>query len=216
MVTPYTNIPFTTRLANAYFHANAAHLAAGKGRLRKGQFMQQAYPSQHYKNEASARRQFNKVIKGEISGKKIEIRGRVVRKRSMPQAGLWHAIVHFKHIERDGSIPPLIDCEEKICNVDYPNVILPQPPEGYEVFEPPNTHTMERSFTMMSYKYDRLEDVPYIYEILGGLVEDQIQKWLRTDSIPPVYWDVAMLVKPADYSGLFREQQVSLDNVEIE
>lgn len=84
-----------------------AHIEAGHGRLRKGQFMQQAYPDVHYKNEASARRQFNKVSSGETSGKKIEYRGRpsymTTRKLGGYEEGLWKVTVDYDYEDIDGT-----------------------------------------------------------------------------------------------------------------
>src|ERR1035437_7431143 len=135
---PYSQTSLANRLGNAYFRANWAHLQAGRGKLRKGQFMKQAYPGQQYKNEASARRQFNKVTslrqgKGlETSGIRIEKRGRVPLKGGS-QAGLWLCLVHYKYIDSDGYEGPIVPREAHICLDDK--------------------HALIRSFTLTSMLY---------------------------------------------------------------
>ena len=198
---PYSQVTLAQRLQNAYFRANWAHVQAGHGRLRKGQFMQQAYPGQHYKNEASARRQFNKVtsVRGgrgvESSGIRIEKRGRV----PLPgggQIGLWKIYVHCKHEEWNGEPAKLFPCKDHICIDDQ--------------------HSFVRSFTATSMQYTRLEDKPYIEVILQPIIEAKIQEWLQHESWPPKYWDVAAVVTPAAMSTLTEANQLQLDSIQVE
>src|ERR1035437_10313528 len=184
---PYSQTSRANRLGNAYFRANWAHIQAGRGKLRKGQFMQQAYPGQHYKNEASARRQFNKVTsfrqgKGlETSGLRIEKRGRVPLLGG-GQMGLWLCLVHYKWIDKYGFSGPLVPCKEHICIDDQ--------------------HMLIRSFTLTSMQYDRLEDKPYIVAILPPAIEAKVEEWKK--EYDTIIYDVASVVRPAGRSDLPR------------
>jgi hypothetical protein len=163
--------------------------------------MQQAYPGQHYKNEASARRQFNKVTslrrgKGpETTGLRIEKRGRVPLKGGS-ETGLWVCDVHYKYIDAEGFEGPLVPCKEHICIDDQ--------------------HALERSFTLTSMQYDRLEDKPYIEAILPALVEMKVEEW-KTGSPPyaTTIYDVAAILRPGGRSNLPHSKQVDIDSVEV-
>src|SRR5450830_622645 len=189
----------SNRLSNAYFRANWAHIQAGRGKLHKGQFMQEAYPSQHYKNEASARRQFNKVTslrsgRGyETTGVKIEKRGRVPLLGGGEQ-GLWLCLVHYKYIDANGFEGQLVPCKEHVCIDDQ--------------------HMEVRSFTLTSMQYDRLEDKPYIEAILPAAISAKVDEWKA--NYDTVIYDVASVLRPAGRSDLPRARQFDLDSVEIE
>lgn len=94
--------PFAQRLQSAYNRTAIAYAESGRGRLRKGQFMMQAYPETHYKNEASARRQYNKIMEGQTSGVKIERRGRV-KYIGGAEVGLWKVTVDYDYEDYDGT-----------------------------------------------------------------------------------------------------------------
>jgi hypothetical protein len=181
----YSKQTLANRLQNAYFHANEAHLRAGHGRLTKGKFMQQAYPGQNYKNEASARRQFNKVTslrggKGiESSGVRIEKRGRVLGP-GMRQAGLWKVDVEYDYEDNDGT----------------------------------EQHAA-RSFLLESGQYTRMEDAPYIYAILPPLIEMKIAQWQETGSAPQNAYNVTVWLMPIARTNLTQDRIVQIDDVEV-
>jgi hypothetical protein len=177
--------PFAQYLQRAYYKANIAHIEGGHGKLRKGQFMEQAYPTQKYKNEASARRQFNKVTSErggrgvETSGKKIEKRGKI----QLPgggQEGLWKVTVDYYYEDNDGTF----------------------------------LHA-QRSFTITSMQYTRLEDVPYIYAILPPLVDEKIRQWQDTGSYPQNATNIQVTIEPAAYTNLPQSRQTEIDGLEI-
>jgi hypothetical protein len=177
---------FAQRLQNAYFHANEANIKAGHGRLRKGQFMESAYPEQKYKNESSARRQFNKVIKGETTGTRIEKRG-----------GTPWAISHVVHgKDRGRNIGGGRTGLWKMTITG--NEGSPDGPIG------------EKSITMESFQYTTMEDVPYLYIIAPKIAED----YLRTRDYP--MYNVTIVIEPARRSSLPTERRLMLDDVVIE
>jgi len=192
---------FATRLQNAYFRANVAHIEAGKGRLRKGQFMQQAYPDGPYQlhperykttkdaeraREASARRQFNKVIKGETSGVKIAKRG------GRPQ--ILDTVMSGKNKGQKigGGLEGLW-----MVNVTA-------------AYGDPSNERTTRSFIMQSAQYTTMEDVPYLYSILDGIVE----AWLAGLDYPA--YDPIAEIEPIRRSDVPGERRIDVDDLEIE
>jgi hypothetical protein len=178
--------PFATRLQNAYFHANEANIQAGHGRLRKGQFMETAYPEQKYKNESSARRQFNKIIKGETSGERIAKRG-----------GTPWAITHVVHGKTRGR------------NIGGGRTGLwTMTITGNE--GDPDGPIASKTITMESYNYTTMEDVPYLYVIAPKIAED----YLNTRNYP--MYNVQIEIAPARRSSLPADRILQLDDVVIE
>jgi hypothetical protein len=165
--------------------------------------MQEAYPNQPYANEASARRQFNKVIKGSITGSNIEKRGKVTLPGGA-EAGLWVVKVHFKYLTHDGEAVPFVPCHAHICVDDM--------------------HCQILSFTMQSDDVayggkglTNYEDLPYIKELLPALVNQKMIEWSEQDTnSSTVFWDVAWMVVPAARSEVQPSKRLDLDNVVIE
>jgi hypothetical protein len=199
---------FAQRLSNAYFHANATSLHTTGKPLRKGQFMIGAYPSQHYSNEASARRQFNKVIAGESSGKKIEKRKLQYNEQKLLDVGrgltFWHVVPHCKHIGWDEQPAETVPCEAHVCPGDA-HSFGPDAP-GF---------VSAASFTMQSAKYDNVEDALSDAEF-AALVTAKIGEWLQHNSWPPIYWDVAVEIRKVRGSELPEKKRIVIDDLEIE
>jgi hypothetical protein len=201
--------PFANRLQNAYFHANEANIRAGHGRLRKGQFMQSAYPEQKYKNESSARRQFNKVITGETSGQRIEKRGGVPR--------IVSEITHGKHKGRlvGGGLEGLwkINVHYKYDDEDTGEQATPTPCDTCENAGVEN-HSDVRSFIATSYYYRTMEDLPYLNIIVPGVAAEYLEKWQQRGSMPVNYYDMIIEIEPIRRADV--RERYNLDDVEIE
>lgn len=80
--------------------------------LRKGQYMQQAYPKR-YKNEASAYQAYNQTIKKRRPGTRLAAaaeppRFAIIRDKRAPlggyRKGLWNVAVHFDLYDDDGNL----------------------------------------------------------------------------------------------------------------
>lgn len=81
-------------------------------KLRKGQYMQEAFPGR-YKNEQSGYQAFNQTVNNRRPGKRLAakivpdrtmlLRGKRVP-RGATEEGLWKVIVHFNYIDRDGNL----------------------------------------------------------------------------------------------------------------
>lgn len=200
--------PFAQRLTNAYFHANARSLTTTGKPLRKGQFMRGAYPTQHYANEASARRQFNKVISGETSGKKIERRKIEQREQKIFDVGrglsFWQVIPHCKHIGWDEQPAEMVPCVAHICEGDE---------HSWGPDAPGFIHGS--SFTMQSAKYDSVEDALSDQEF-ALIVTGKIEEWLVHNSWPPIYWDVAVEIRKVSGSELPEKKRLVIDDVVVE
>jgi hypothetical protein len=148
--------------------------------------MQSAYPEQKYKNESSARRQFNKVIKGETTGKRIEKRG-----------GVPYAITHITHGKRAGR--EIGGGRTGLWRMTITGN------EGA-----PDGPLVSKSKTLQSYEYTTMEDVPYLYIVAPLIVE----KYLSTRDYP--LYNVEIVIEPARRSSLPSERRVLIDDLVIE
>src|ERR1035437_1262906 len=178
--------PFAQRLQAAFFHANEANINAGHGRLRKGQFMETAYPEVKYKNESSARRQFNKIIKGETSGVRVEKRG-----------GTPWAISHVVHGKTRGT--RIGGGRTGLWKMTVTGN------EGA-----PDGPLASKTIMMESYEYTTMEDIPYLYIIAPKIAED----YLRTRDYP--MYNIQIEIEPARRSSLDKAHIVQIEDVVIE
>lgn len=180
--------PFAIHLQNAYFRANTASLETGHGRLRKGRFMIEAYPDQDYANEASARRQFNKVVSGQTTGKRIEKRG-----------GTPYVVSHHIYGKKAGQTVGGGRIGLWKVNVTG-NTVQGGGPETVTT----------KSFIVQSSEYTTMEDVPYLNLIMPAIVEE----WLAALDYP--LYDTSIEILPIRRSEVPEERRYELDTLEIE
>jgi hypothetical protein len=201
--------PFAQRLQAAYFHANQASMEHGHGPKSTAQFMKEAYPlyeeydtteKRHkvkryrlvndenrwgrWKNKDSARRAYSKLTSNR-GGKGQETSGKRYEKISSAFYGASH-----KETIHGGKVG--------LWRVDihygYTNE------EGKYVTE-------YRSFTMDSDKYTTLEDLPYLYSIVGEQVDEHMEYWQETDSIWENYELLDVTITPIKRSTLSEEYE---------
>jgi hypothetical protein len=219
--------PYAQRLLNAYFHANRSNIERGHGKLSKGTFMKQAYPiyeeyegrnkrgrkqTQYrlvddedrwgrWKNEDSARRAFDKLTKGETSGKRyIKISenffgvSHTEKRRGLTLQGLWRIDINYRYEDDNG-----------------------------------NTVEEWRSFVGESSQYTHLEDLPYLYSIVDKPIEEHMEYWAATGSVWQDYEIIQVIVTPIQTSSLTMEYEqergtygtpgqgrISIDSLEVE
>lgn len=159
--------------------------------LRKGQFMQELFDDK-YKNEASARRGFNKVTQRETTGvrleREVEQRNRLVgptgmqrKRRGLGELGLWKINVTFHYIDNEG-----------------------------------NDTTQQKSFVADSGEYTSVLDMPYVKAILEETSEEKISEWLEQYPAIGNWTSYEIEVFAIDRSDLPTERIIHLDDLEIE
>jgi len=148
--------------------------------------METAYPEQKYKNEASARRQFNKIIKGETSGVRVE-------KRGGTPYGITH-VVHGKTRGRNIGGGRTGLWRFNITGNEYT----------------PDGPLVTKSIVVESHQYTTMEDVPYLYIVAPKIVEE----WMKNWDYP--MFNVQIEIEPARRSSLPSEGRLHLDDVVIE
>jgi len=192
--------PFAQHLQNSYFHAKTANPS-----LTKGKFMQLAYPELPYaqpskdvllsrSRNASARRQYNKLISGETSGKKYEKRG-----------GTPKVVTHVLYGKRKGqTIGGGLEGLWKV-NVHYDY----RDEHGVE-------QETARSFICQSSVYTTMEDIPYLYAIMPEIVEQFSRRWQDSGSEPIGIYEIKTEILPIRRSEVPAENRIDLDTLEIE
>lgn len=121
--------------------------------LRKGQFMQQAFPNR-YKNEDSAYQAYNQTLKGRRPGRRLvpltqPDRTKVVRGKRVTigsaREGLWKVIVHFNYVDQDGNL----------------------------------VEDQEISFNMQSSEHTDLLAVPYLESAMVPIAEEKLVEYTQ-------------------------------------
>jgi hypothetical protein len=209
-------VTFAQQLQNSFFHANRARIERGQAPLHKGDYMQQVYvtgydddgnPQYKYKNKDSARRAYDKVTKGQTSG------------RNLSQAGGKPRVVDtilrgkLKGTHLGGGRLGLWK-----VNVQYAYA----GDEGEEVYE-------YRSFMLESSQYTSMLDVPYLEAIAYNIIMKHSQYWNDHGSVPQDFSDMVITIQPIRASHITKEMEqargtwgtdgqaiVNIDGLEIE
>lgn len=157
-------------------------------KLRKGQYMQEAFPGR-YKNEQSAYQTYNQTVKGRRPGKRIEpliepdrtilLRGKRVP-RGATEEGLWKVIVHFNYVDQDGNV----------------------------------VEDAEISFNTFSSEHTTLLAVPYLEDAILPTAEERLDHYLEIGSPPGVTSKTITYIEVIPINT-YRKPAVDLDRLYI-
>jgi hypothetical protein len=156
--------------------------------------MQQAFPKydekgrpqDRYANSSSARRAYNKIVRGETSAKRFEKRG------GLPRAVNYITKGKLAGTRVGGGMAG-------IWRVDY----------TYDYVDP-NTGEEKsdaRSFIARSTTYTSMEDIPYLKAVLYETVTEHAAYWREVGSTPVEVYNVEIDVVPVRKYTVSKEQE---------
>lgn len=182
--------------------------------MGKGEFMMRAFPGR-YKNRDSAYQAYNKTVKGERPGKKLEYYN---REAQPPVRGGQK----FKDVGRRPRKKPGYNREPGVreprpggqspglwkINVTFTFIT------GYDDDGNAITEDETRSFIAYSEQYQSLIDIPYIEEIIIASVDEYIVYWIENDSLTSNYINKQVEVVPIYRTDVHGENIVNIDTIE--